>query len=349
MSIALDDSKRTAIGSQLADIKEVQNLLIANEEILISACNDLDIRERLGKMLEDDRKNLGVLDTVLVQYGVQGQPKETVTKMVEEIGELMEGSELSLYEKMSQHELLKHQQFMSGVLVHKAAQVVGADVEAAISPINTLNFENRAHQEQLKGVLEVLGVRELTGQEAKQGLWARVQDAVAALSGVAGSAVTQTSNKSDMNIEDVIRMDHNKVNMLFIQIDQTNEPAKIEEYFGQIYKDLSVHSEAEEQVVYPAVRSFYSDTQELYDEQAQMKVVLEELKGMNPSATDFVNNFKSRIGQLKDMVMDHVRQEENSMFAALRSNCSDDQREQMATQFKSVKAKLQDRMMGAAK
>jgi hemerythrin superfamily protein len=349
MSIALDDSKRTAIGCQLADIKEVQNLLIANEEILISACNDLDIRERLGKMLEDDRKNLGVLDTVLVQYGVQGQPKETVTKMVEEIGELMEGSELSLYEKMSQHELLKHQQFMSGVLVHKAAQIVGADVEAAIAPINTLNFENRAHQEQLKGVLEVLGVRELTGQEAKQGLWSRVQDAVAALSGIAGSAATQTSDKSDMNIEDVIRLDHNKVNMLFMQIDQTNEPAKIEEYFGQIYKDLSVHSEAEEQVVYPAVRSFYSDTQELYDEQAEMKVVLEQLKGMDASATDFVNNFKSRIGQLKDMVMDHVRQEENSMFAALRSNCSDTQREQMATQFKSAKAKLQEQMMAAAK
>jgi hemerythrin superfamily protein len=290
-----------------------------------------------------------VLDTVLVQYGVQGQPKETVTKMVEEIGELMEGSELSLYEKMSQHELLKHQQFMSGVLLHKAAQVVGADVEAAIAPINTLNFENRAHQEQLKGVLEVLGVRELTGQEAKQGLWSRVQDAVAALSGVAGSAVTQTSDKSDMNIEDVIRMDHNKVNMLFMQIDQTNEPAKIQEYFGQIYKDLSVHSEAEEQVVYPAVRSFYSDTQELYDEQAQLKIVLAELKGLDTSATDFVNNFKSRINQLKDMVMDHVRQEENSMFAALRSNCSDAQREQMATQFKSAKAQLQAQMMAEAK
>jgi hemerythrin superfamily protein len=349
MAIALDDSKRTAIGCQLADIKEVQNLLIANEEILIAACNDLDIRERLGKMLEDDRKNLGVLDTVLVQYGVQGQPKETVTKMVEEVSELMEGSELSLYEKMSQHELLKHQQFMSGVLVHKAAQVVGADVEAAIAPINTLNFENRAHQEQLKGVLEVLGVRELTGQEAKQGLWSRVQDAVAALSGVAGSAVTQTSDKSDMNIEDVIRMDHNKVNMLFMQIDQTNDPAKIQEYFGQIYKDLSVHSEAEEQVVYPAVRSFYSNTQELYDEQAEMKIVLEELKRMDTSATDFVNNFKSHIGQLKDMVMDHVRQEENSMFAALRSNCSDNQREQMATQFKSAKSKLQEQMTAAAK
>jgi hypothetical protein len=91
----------------------------------------------------------------------------------------MEGSELTLFEKVSQHELLKHKQTMTGLLIHKAAQVVGADIEAAIAPLNAVNFENRAHQEQLKGILEVLGVRELTGQEPYQGLWGRVQDAVA--------------------------------------------------------------------------------------------------------------------------------------------------------------------------
>ena len=344
MPITLDDSKRTAIGCQLAGIKEVQNLLISNEEKLMSACSDSEIRDNLGRMLDDDRKNLGILNTVIVQYGVQGEPKETVTKMIEDANQLMEGSDLSLYEKVSQHELLKHQQFMSGVLVHKAAQVVGADIEAAITPLNTINFENRAHQEQLKGVLEVLGVRELTGQEAKQGLWARVQDAVAALSGIAGSVATQTSDKSDMNVEDVIRMDHEKVDALFMQIDATNDPHKLQEYFGQIYKDLSVHSEAEEQVVYPVVRSFYSDTQELYDEQAEMKVVLEELKSLDPSASDFANTFKFRIGQLKNMVTEHVQLEENMVFAAIHDNFSDQQREQMATQFKQVKSQLQEQL-----
>jgi hemerythrin superfamily protein len=345
MSITLDDSKRMAIACKLAGMKEVQNLLIANEEMLISACSDEDIRERLQKMLEDDRKNLGILDTVIVQYGVQNEPKETVKQMTQKIGESMKGSELSLYEKVSQHELLKHQQVMSGLLVHKAAQVVGADVEAAITPLNTINFENRAHQEQLKGALEILGVRELTGQEAKQGLWARVQDAVAAVSGVAGSAVTQASDKSDMNIQDVIRMDHNKVSMLFMQIANSNDMQKIEEYFGQIYKDLSVHAEAEEQVVYPAVRPFYGETQELYDEQAEMKVMLDELRSSSPSA----DNFKAKVAQLKNAVMDHVRQEESSMFAAIRSNCSAEQQEQLATQFKSAKSKLQEQLFAAAR
>jgi hemerythrin superfamily protein len=341
MSITLEDSKRTAIACQLAGMKEIQNQLISNEEKLVAACSDREIRDRFGKMLDDDRKNLGILDTVMVQYGVKGEPKETITKMVEEIEQLMQGSELSLYEKAAQHELLKHQQFMSGVLAHKAAQVVGADVEAAIAPLNTVNFENRAHQEQLKGVLESLGVRELTGKEAEQGLWARVQDSIAAFSGIVGSAVTQTSDKSDMNIQDVIRADHNKVNMLFMQIDDTNDPQKIQEYFGQIYKDLSVHAEAEEQVVYPAVRSFYGETQELYDEQAEMKTMLAEIKSMNPADS----TFKAKVESLKQAVTDHVRQEEDTMFAAIRNNCSDDQKEQMATEFKAAKSKLQEQMM----
>jgi hemerythrin superfamily protein len=338
MSITLNDSKRTAIACKLADIKEVQNLLIANEEKLMADCPDQDIRDQLGKMIEDDRKNLGILDTVIVQYGIPGQVTETVTAMVGEIHKLMEGSQLSLYEKTSQHELLKHQQFMSGVLVHKAAQVVGADIEAAIVPLNTVNFENRAHEEKLKGVLEVLGVRELTGQEAKQGIWTRVQDSVAALSGIVGGAVTQASGKSDLNIQDLLRMDHSKVNILFTQIENSNDPQRIEEYFAQIYKDLCAHSEAEEQIVYPAVQAFYNDTQELYDEQAEMKAMLEDLKLSNATA----NDFKDRVDRLKATLMDHIRQEESTMFEAIRKNFSTDQQEHMATEFKTAKSKLQE-------
>jgi hemerythrin superfamily protein len=264
--------------------------------------------------------------------------------MVEKIQQLMQGSELSLYEKVFQHELLKHQQVMTGLTIHKAAQKVGADVMMAIGPLNTINFENRAHQEQLKGVLEVLGVRELTGQDADQGIWARVQDAAAAVSGVVGSAITQGSDKKDMNIQDVIRLDHGKVNTLFTQLMATNDPQKIQEYFGQIYKDLLVHSIAEEKVVYPTVRPFYgeSDTQELYDEQAELKVILDQAKAISPSSPQF----KEKIKQIMDAVGDHIRQEETTMFAAIRNNLSSDQSEQLATKFKAAKSEEQQKMAG---
>lgn len=339
MVATLDDTKRMAIASKLADMKALQELLIKNDEKLLSAVDDPELRERFQDMLRDDQNNLKVLNDVTVNYGVQSQASETVQKMLDEVEKLMEGNELTLLDKVSQHELLKHKQTMSGILIHKAAQVVGADIEAAILPLNTVNFENRAHQEQLKGVIELVGVRQLTGQEAKQGLWARVQDAMMAATGAVGSMTGM--NEDEMTIQNVIRMDHQKVNVLFMQIMQSDDPHKIQEYFGQLYKDLSVHAEAEEQTVYPTVRPFYGDdTQELYDEQAEMKQMLTKLKSMEPGS----NEFKNGIKQLQDAVMDHVRQEESTMFGAIRNNCSEDQQKQLATQFKAAKQKLQEEM-----
>jgi hemerythrin superfamily protein len=342
MVSTLTDDKRSAIAEKLADMKAIQNLLISIDQQFIKGCDDQEISDRLKKMLEDDQKNLGIVDTVITQYGIQAQPKETIAEMVKKTEQVISNSELSMYEKAVQYELLKHGQVMSGLVVHKAAQIVGADVEAAITPLNTVNFENRAHQEQLKGILEVLGTRQLTGQDPDQGVWARVQDAMAAVTGIFGSGVTQASDKSDMNIQDVIRMDHQKVNTLIAEIEGSDDPQKIEEYFGQMYMDLNVHSEAEEQVVYPAVRSFYGEenTQELYDEQAELKTVLSEMKSSDPTSSEF----KSKLQQVKEMVGDHTRQEESTMFAAIRNNCSTEQQEQMATQFKEAKQQLQTQM-----
>lgn len=339
MVSTLDDTKRTAIASKLADMKAVQELLISNDEKLLSAADDPDIRKRFQDILEDDRNNLKVLNDVLINYGVRSETAQTTKKMVEEVQKLMEGQELSLYEKVAKHELLKHQQAMTGILIHKAAQVVGADIEAAILPLNTVNFENRAHQEQLKGVLEVLGVRQLTGQDAKQGIWSRVQDAMAALTGVVGS--TAGLNEDEMTIQNVIRMDHQKVNVLFMEILGSEDPKKTQEFFGQLFKDLSVHAEAEEQTVYPTVRPFYGDdTQELYDEQAEAKQELKKLKSLDSGSAEF----KAGIKKLQAAIMDHVRQEESTMFAAIRSNLSDEQQKQLATDFKAAKEKLQKEM-----
>jgi len=343
MSVTLEDTKRTAIAVKLADMKATQNLLIENEKVLIKACPDQEISDRLQDFLRDDEKNLGILDTVIVQYGIKAEPKPTVQKMIEEKKEAMEGSEFSLFEKVAEHELLKHTQTMAGMLVHKAAQVVGADIAVAIGPLNTVNFENRSHQEQLKGIMEVLSTRELTGQEAEQGLWARVQDAVAALSGIAGGVISRTDN--EMNIRDLLRLDHTKVNTLFSQIQSTTDPQKLEEYFGQIYQDLSAHSEAEEQVVYPALRPYYSDIQKLYDEQAESKQMLDQIKAMD---THDVSAFKSAVVQLKSAIIAHVEEEEDYLFSCIRKNFTDEQQKQLATDFKTAKSQIQDQHLAVA-
>ena len=340
MSVTLEDNKRTAIAVKLADMEATQNLLIANEKALIEACPDREISNRLESFLKDDQKNLGIISTVIVQYGIKAEAKPSIRKMIEKATEAMKSSELSLFEKIAEHELLKHSQTMAGILVHKAGQVVGADIAVAITPLNTVNFENRAHQEQLKGIMEVLSTKELTGQEADQGLWARVQDAVAAVSGIAGGLITHTD--SEIGICDLIRLDHTKVTALFKQMQNSNDPHKLEECFGQLYKDLSAHAEAEEEVVYPAVRQYYNDMQKLYDEQAEMKRVLEQIKEMDTADTE---QFKTAVVALMNAVNQHVEEEENDMFPRIKSNFSHEQEKRLATEFKACKSKIQDQCL----
>lgn len=186
MTVTLDDTKRSAIATELADLKELQQLLISNEEKVIPAVSgDKEISDRLNDFLRDDRENLATIESVIAKFGGGSvQPRDTIKVYVEQVKRLIDGNELTLYQKASAHERIKHQAVMTGLIIHKASQVTGEDVKDAIAPLNQVNFLNRAHQEQLKGILEVLGTRELTGKDPDQGVWARTQDAVAALRGV---------------------------------------------------------------------------------------------------------------------------------------------------------------------
>lgn len=184
MPATLDDTKRSAIAMEIADIKALQQLLIDNEQKLLpTVSSDKEISDRLNDFLKDDQQNLTVIEGILGQFGNSIQPRDNIHQYIEQVKRLMEGSELTLYQKFSALERIKHQVFTTGLVVHKASQITGEDVKEAIGPLNQVNFRNRAHQEQLKAVLEVLGTRELTGQDPDQSIWARTQDAVAALRG----------------------------------------------------------------------------------------------------------------------------------------------------------------------
>lgn len=76
-----------------------------------------------------------------------------------------------------------------------------------------------------------------------------------------------------------------------------------------------------------------------------MKRMLDEIKAIDPSSAD---EFRSKVKQLMDAVGDHIRQKESTMFAAIDRNCSDIQKEQMATDFKAAKSKIQQEMSASA-
>lgn len=180
----INTSQLTVIANKLADMHHLQTLMMANEEKLLQATvGDTDITERLNEMIKDDRANLATLQEALTKLGVPGEASDKVQEMSSKIEEMMAGSKLALYEKFMQQEALKHQLVMTGILVHKAAQAAGDDLQEVIDPINKANFLNRKHQEMLKGILIKTGTRELVAKEPKEDIWAQAEDGIAALKG----------------------------------------------------------------------------------------------------------------------------------------------------------------------
>jgi hypothetical protein len=180
-------SEMTTLAAKLADLKLFQNVLIECSEKLLTVTDDETIRERLEKILTSDRQNLSSLEQVITQFGSSAEPREIAQKHAEKVGQMMAAEELTVYDKFFQLELLKHQQTMNGLVIHKVAQSLDDKLQDVVEPLNKVNFENRAHQEVLKGVLYFVGTREIAGIEPDMGLWASIEQGIAALKGVVGS------------------------------------------------------------------------------------------------------------------------------------------------------------------
>lgn len=183
----------TNLTSKLADLKLIQNVLIECAQKLMKATDDDTIRERLEKILNSDRDNLSSIEKAISQLGSSSQPRDITQKHAEKITQMMDGSELTVYDKFFQFELLKHQQTMNGLVIHKVAQSLDDKLQDAMESLNKVNFENRAHQEVLKGVLYFVGTRELAGQEPDMGIWGSVEQGIAALKGAVSSATDAVS------------------------------------------------------------------------------------------------------------------------------------------------------------
>ncbi|MGL5078523.1 MAG: hemerythrin HHE cation-binding protein [Waterburya sp.] len=180
----------TNLETKLADLKLIQEVLLESGQKLMSETNDDTIRERLEKMITSDRENLNSIDKAISEVGSTAQPRDITQKHAEAISKMMNGSELTSYDKFFQFELLKHQQTMTGLVIHKVAQSLDDKLQDAVEPLNKVNFENRAHQEVLKGVLYFVGTREIAGIEPDMGLWASIEQGIAAMKGVIGSVAS---------------------------------------------------------------------------------------------------------------------------------------------------------------
>ena len=97
----------------------------------------------------------------------------------------------------------------------------------------------------------------------------------------------------------------------------TESIAKRASLFLALKRKLAKHALAEEDVVYPLLHNQGQDadrSKELYDEHADMKILLFELEELLKSGEDWSGQVRS----LREIIQEHVNEEEQVVFPKLK-------------------------------
>jgi len=116
----------------------------------------------------------------------------------------------------------------------------------------------------------------------------------------------------------LLKEDHRKVKQLFADFDKLEESdqAELARIFEEVKKELTVHSQIEEEIFYPAVQNAENaEAEELVrearEEHRLVKMLIEELSGITVDDEQYCAKMKV----LKDSVLRHAEEEESEIFS----------------------------------
>lgn len=115
---------------------------------------------------------------------------------------------------------------------------------------------------------------------------------------------------------DKIAEEHRKVENMYKEFKQPSTTQDRQQMLAwEIIRELAVHSAKEEMVVYPALREKVGDApaDQALAEHQQLKEVLSDLDAMKITDPDF----KTKMKQMMDALMHHVKEEENDIYPQL--------------------------------
>lgn len=143
-----------------------------------------------------------------------------------------------------------------------------------------------------------------------------------------------------MNAIDLLKNDHNYVDMLFGRIEAT-PPSRHAAIFKQIEGELKTHAHIEETIFYPEAKKkgdkdLKDIVMESLEEHRQMKMFLAEIA--KSRSTD------KREAMLKVLIEDtrhHVKEEESEMFPLVEDKLNSDQLEALGERMEAEKLKFQ--------
>lgn len=148
-----------------------------------------------------------------------------------------------------------------------------------------------------------------------------------------------------MNAFELLKKDHEKVSGIFEKLDKTTENGvkTREELFAQLKTELDIHSQIEEQMLYPALKEAketHDITLEAIEEHNVVKQLLAELEELPKND----ETWGAKLTVLKENVEHHVEEEEEEMFKDARKVLSSDELEELGARMQEAKAQKKKTM-----
>jgi hemerythrin superfamily protein len=143
----------------------------------------------------------------------------------------------------------------------------------------------------------------------------------------------------------LLKRDHKIVKELFSEYEKLGDDDLEEKdrLWRQINEELTIHTEIEERLFYPAVREVRTDeaedlVNEAIEEHRVVKTLLEEMSG--DEVGDDVFDAKMKV--LRDNVLKHAEEEEKDIFAQAKK-LSKDVLDSLVIEMETMKDDLEDR------
>lgn len=142
----------------------------------------------------------------------------------------------------------------------------------------------------------------------------------------------------------LIEADHREVERLFEAM--RDDPEGRRQAVAQLRALMTAHSEAEEAVVYTALKPEMADEEseetdgdvidEAFDEHAEAERLIEELYATDPASEDF----DSLLMDVMESVNHHVEEEETSLLPRLREVCSPEEMQRITREFHEMRMRI---------
>jgi hemerythrin superfamily protein len=153
--------------------------------------------------------------------------------------------------------------------------------------------------------------------------------------------------KRAMQPATILKKDHRVVSGLIMALENTPTVSTTmrKSLFEQIHHQILVHSQAEEEVIYPVLRNLMAGDEEgkiseAYREHQIVKDLLYDMATMDAAS----DAFDSKLNQLKNNILHHVEEEESEMLPMMHGRMSSEQLHELGKRLHERKKSLKTRV-----